>query len=417
VVTTGSLDELYSSIHHVLGELMPVENFYIALYDANKDLISFPYYVDQYDTPPPPAKPEHGLTEYILRTKKPLWAHESVFRQLVEKGEVQVVGSDSIDWIGVPLKVEERIIGVMVAQSYTEGVLYNQDDLNLMEFVSTQVAVSIERKKAEDALRVSLVETRKHAERLALLNRIARAISTTLNLDMLLEIVYQEVTSVVPADSFFVALYDLQTDQLDFRIRVDRDVREEPHFRPLKGSALTALVVNSRKSLLIRDYEQEKDLLPAMTLWGTGQPSQSWLGVPMLLGEEVVGVISVQSYNSYAFGEREQELLSTIADTVAVAIENARLYEAEKRRTARLTQIVKIGTDLGSLRQEDDVLETLVRRTAEIMESITCTVMLIDHAKKEALVMAQVGLPAGSKKRHDKLTLPIIQRMLRKTSV
>jgi PAS domain S-box-containing protein len=62
VVTTSNLNELYHSIHDILGELMPVENFYIALYDSNNDLLSFPYYVDQYDQPPPPAKPERGLT-------------------------------------------------------------------------------------------------------------------------------------------------------------------------------------------------------------------------------------------------------------------------------------------------------------------------------------------------------------------
>jgi PAS domain S-box-containing protein len=411
VVTTASLDELYHSIHDILGELMPVENFYIALYDSTNDLLSFPYYVDLYDQPPPPSKPERGLTEYVIRTKKPLWAPEEVFRKLVQEEEVEVVGSDSFDWIGVPLKLEERVTGVMVAQSYTEGVLYNQEDLDLMEFVSTQVAVSIERKKAEDALRVSLVETRKHAERLALLNRIARAISTTLNLDTLLEIVFQEITSVVPADSFFVGLYDRQTEQIEFRIRVDGDVHEAPHVRPL-GNALTAQVVHSRKHLLIRDYDLEKEHLPMMTLWGTGLPSRSWLGVPMLLGEEVLGLISVQSYSPNAFGERERELLSTIADTVAIAIENARLYEAEKQRTAHLTEIVKLGIELSSLRQEEEVLETLVIRVAEIMDSTTCTVMLIDPEKNEAVVTAQTGLPAGSNQTRVPLNLPIIRKLV-----
>ena len=411
VVTTASLDELYRSIHHILGTLMPVENFYIALYDSTNDLLSFPYYVDRYDQPPQPGKPERGLTEYVMRTKKPLWAPDKVFQRLVQEGEVEVVGSDSFDWIGVPLKLEERVTGVMVAQSYTEGVFYNQEELDLMEFVSTQVAVSIERKKAEDALRVSLEETRQYAERMALLNRVARAISTTLDLDTLLEIVYQEIINAITADSFFIALYDQHTDQLEFRIRVDKDVHEAPHVRPL-GNALTAQVVNNRRSLLIQDYDLEKDHLPMMTLWGTGLPSRSWLGVPMLLGEEVVGVISAQSYSPNAFGERERELLSTIADTVAIAIENARLYEAEKRRTSRLTQIVKFGIDLASIRQEDELLETLVNHIADIMDSPTCTVMLVDMEKNEAVVTAQTGLPAGSNKARITLNLPIIRKLL-----
>ncbi|MFZ2098325.1 MAG: GAF domain-containing protein [Anaerolineales bacterium] len=411
VVTTGSLEELYHSIHQTLGELMPVENFYIALYDPYEDLLSFPYYVDLYDQPPPPAKPEHGLTEYVMRTKKPLWAPEAVFQELIQHGEVEVVGSDSIDWIGVPLKLEEQVTGVMVAQSYTEGVLYNQDDLDLMEFVSTQVAVSIERKKAENALRISLEDTRRYAERMALLNRIARAVSSTLNLDKLLEIIYHEIIAAVPSDSFFVALYDHDTDQLEFRIRVDGDVHEAPHVRPL-GNALTAHVINHKKPLLIHDYELEKDHLPKMTLWGTGEPSRSWLGVPMLMGDDVLGLISVQSYHTNAYGERELELLTTIADTVAVAIENARLYEAEKRRAARLTQIMQLGTELASLREEDEVLGMLVKRAAEIMDSATCTVMLIDQEDNEAVLTAQTGLPASTGKLRVKLTLPVIKQLV-----
>lgn len=410
VVTTTSLDEFFRSIHHILAELMPMENFYIALYDQAKDLLSFPYYVDFYDQPPPPCKPNRGLTEYVIRTGKPLWAPEEVFQELVQQEEVEKVGSDSIDWIGVPLKLAERVTGVMVAQSYAEGINYSQDDLNLMEFVSTQVAVSIERKKAEDALRLSLEDTRQYADRMAILNRVARAISTTLNLDNMLEIVYQEIIKAVPADSFFVALYDRCSDALEFRIRVDGDVHEAPFIRPL-GNALTAQVVNSKKYLLICDYELEKDHLPPMALWGTGLPSRSWLGVPMLSGEDVVGVISVQSYSPNAFGESESELLSTIADTVAIAIENARLYEAEKSRTTRLTQIVKLGTTLASLRHESEVLNTLVKRVAEIMDSTTSTVMLFDGEKKVAVLTAQTGLPESSEISIP-LTLPIVRKLV-----
>lgn len=146
VVTTTSLDELYKSIHSLLGELMPVLNLYIALYDPVSDLLSFPYYVDQYDEPPQTDKPQNGLTEYVLRTKKPLWATGEVFTQLVLDGEADVVGTDSVDWIGVPLKVGDRVIGVMVTQSYTVGVVYDQEQFDLMKFISTQVALAIERK-------------------------------------------------------------------------------------------------------------------------------------------------------------------------------------------------------------------------------------------------------------------------------
>ncbi len=146
VVTTAGLDELYVSIHNILLELMPVPNLYIALYDPESDLISFPYYVDEYDEPTPPTKPQHGLTEYVLRTKKPLWATADVFSKLYEKGEVEMVGTDSVDWIGVPLLVGERVIGVMVIQSYTKGRVFTRANFSMMKFISTQVALAIEHK-------------------------------------------------------------------------------------------------------------------------------------------------------------------------------------------------------------------------------------------------------------------------------
>jgi PAS domain S-box-containing protein len=152
VVTTASLDELYKSIHTILGEFMPVLNLYIALYDPVNDLLSFPYYVDQYDEPPPTAKPENGLTEYVLRTKEPLWATGEVFTRLVLDGEVDILGTNSVDWIGVPLKVNERVIGVMVTQSYTVGVVYDQEQFDLMKFISTQVALAIERKLDQQSI-------------------------------------------------------------------------------------------------------------------------------------------------------------------------------------------------------------------------------------------------------------------------
>jgi PAS domain S-box-containing protein len=164
-VSTASLEELYRSVHNILGALMTVENFYIALYDPASDMLSFPYFVDQYDRPSLPQKPRRGLTEYILRTGKPLLAPPEVFNQLLQQGEVELVGTNSLDWLGVPLKVGKRMIGVMVTQSYTEKTRFSQKELELLEFVSTQVASAIERKQAEEALRESeqkykaLVET------------------------------------------------------------------------------------------------------------------------------------------------------------------------------------------------------------------------------------------------------------------
>jgi signal transduction histidine kinase len=164
-----------------------------------------------------------------------------------------------------------------------------------------------------------------------------------LNLNDLLEIIHREITRVMAAEAFFVVLYDDRTNELDFRIRVDRGVREPDERHPLQES-ITGLVVARRQPLIVRDFEQEKDRLPPVKTWGTQLPAQSMVCVPMLLGEKVVGVISVQAYRPYAFGEADLELLTTIADTVAVAVDNARLYDAVQRHADELERRVAART-------------------------------------------------------------------------
>jgi PAS domain S-box-containing protein len=153
--TTEDLGELYKLIHSVIAELMPAENFYIALYDEATDLLSFPYYADEFDETPTPQKPGKGLTEYVLRCGQPLLATPEVNKQLIENGDVELIGADSVDWLGVPLKTPTDIIGIMAVQTYNPKVRYSQADQDLLVFISTQVAMVIERKRVEADLRES----------------------------------------------------------------------------------------------------------------------------------------------------------------------------------------------------------------------------------------------------------------------
>ncbi|MBP7686709.1 MAG: PAS domain-containing protein, partial [Thermoflexales bacterium] len=309
----------------------------------------------------------HNLPAQYLGTR--LKRGEGLSGQVAQTGETLMI-EDYQGWsgranvydntpfrrvLGMPLKVGGRIIGVINISDDQRTGRYTQDQVRLAALLADHAAIAIDKVRLLD-------ETLQRAERLALLNRIARAIGATLNLADLLEIIYREVTRVMAAEAFFVALYDEAANELDFRIRIDRDVRESAERRPLQ-SGLSDRVVISRQPLLIRDFEQEKGQLPPVKIWGTQLPAQSMVCVPMLMGERVVGIISVQAYRPYAFGAAELELLTTIADTVAVAVENARLFDAsqhhaedlERRvlaRTVELTRAYEHLQDLDRLKDE-----------------------------------------------------------------
>lgn len=154
VINNENLDDLYLSIHKSLADILPVDNLFIALYDQQKNLLSFPYMVDEYDDPYETAPPGRGLTEYVLRSGKPLHVNQEIFKSLVDAGEVDLYGTDSLDWIGVPLRIGENTIGVLVVQSYNEKTRLGERDLNVLIYVSDQIALAIERTRTHNLLKI-----------------------------------------------------------------------------------------------------------------------------------------------------------------------------------------------------------------------------------------------------------------------
>jgi PAS domain S-box-containing protein len=154
------LQQFYAAIHNIVGHLTYARNFYIALYDPQTQMLSFPYFVDEMDPAPAPKRLGRGLTEYVMRTGKPLLATPQVFEELVRTREVDLIGAPSLDWLGVPLKSNSATIGAVVVQSYAQETRYGQRDLEILRFVSQQLATAIEHKRYEEALRRSEVRYR-----------------------------------------------------------------------------------------------------------------------------------------------------------------------------------------------------------------------------------------------------------------
>ncbi|QTA83941.1 Two component system histidine kinase, double chache and HAMP and GAF domains-containing [Desulfonema limicola] len=157
--TANELKALFAVIHNIIRELMYAENCYIALYDSESDIISFPYHVDENDPPPAPRKFGTGLTEYVIKTKEPLLRPVEIMEELYGKRKIDDIGTRSFDWLGIPLKTQEKVIGVIAVQTYSEGIRYKEEDKNILIFVSDQIATAIERVKTEE-------ELRKHRENL-----------------------------------------------------------------------------------------------------------------------------------------------------------------------------------------------------------------------------------------------------------
>lgn len=169
--STNDLNELFSFIHRAVGRVLYAENFLIALYNPETGFLHFEFFVDKYDPPPAPRPLGKGLTGYVLYNDIPLLLSQDDQRRMTEQGLVEVFGTYSASWLGVPLRTPSGTIGVLVVQHYEETGVYAERDVEFLTSVAGQVAVAIERRRAEVALRRSEAELKVFAAKLEASNR------------------------------------------------------------------------------------------------------------------------------------------------------------------------------------------------------------------------------------------------------
>lgn len=178
---TQNLEKLIEIIQEELGKIIDTTNFFIALYDEKTESISLPYHKDKKNNSSsfPIGK---TLSAYVINTKKSLFGTKDTFRKLEELGEIDNPGEYPEIWIGVPLKVEQKVIGILVVQSYTDALAYTIADVKMLEFVSDQISISVNRSKTLSNLKIAL-EKATESDRLksAFLATMSHELRTPLN--------------------------------------------------------------------------------------------------------------------------------------------------------------------------------------------------------------------------------------------
>ena len=335
------MQDFYRAVHGVVGELMYAKNFFIALYDEERHLINWPYWVDEVDIDWPDAntwvefgsRQARGTTAYVLRTGEPQWLPRERQEALIAQGEFELWGEMSEDWLGVPLKSEGRTVGALVVQSYAKEFVYTEQDHELLAYVGKHVGAALSRARA-------IEETRQRNAELAFINGVQQAIAGELDPQAIYDIVGAKLRDVFDAQVVDIAVYDEAAQLLRFPYTIERGVRYPDEPIPLVG--FRRHVMETREPLMINE-----NLAEASEEYGnpqvlTGEPSRSGIWAPVHARDSAIGVISLQNLDrEHAFTDSDLRILATLAGSLSLALENARLFEAQREAESEYRLLVE----------------------------------------------------------------------------
>lgn len=216
---------------------------------------------------------------------------------------------------------------------------------------------------------------------LGLLNEASREIiRAELNVEALSELIYRAASKVVDTSSFHLGLFEPESDRYTLVVRVQDRVRLPPLTVDLpSGDGLVGWMRQTGRSLLVEDFTAEMDRLPARPRYQSDRPPRSGIYVPLLDGGNVIGTISIQSYQPYAFDADDLRMLSLLADQAAVAISKARAFAAANERAVQLQAIQDVSERITAILDLDQLLPSVVRLIRERFGYHTVHIFLLEE--------------------------------------
>jgi GAF domain-containing protein len=281
--------------------------------------------------------------------------------------------------VAVPVMVRGEVIATIAARKPRPNDTWSDDEITLLESVTSQTAMALEsaRQRSEEQRRVSELEV---------LNRISQAVSQMLRLDSLYRVVHSQINQVLGETDIFFSVYNQEENTLSFPYASERGELLKLPTLPL-GRGLTSLVIKSRQPLmLVEDVERRARELGAEVI---GRTAKSWLGVPLLLGDDVIGVICVQDTDrEERYSEDDAALLSTIASQISAAIQNTRLLEQVQQSARRERLIHEISSRVRRSADMKTILETTARELGRALNASRASVR-IGKTESEDLASAR----------------------------
>ncbi len=381
--TVNDLHAFYTAIHEQIRYIVGDYGIVIALYDQKTNSINIPYLWEEgkfssIDTFPL----GEGLTSILIRTREPLMLVEDTEKRSIAMG-AKVAGRAAKSWLGVPMVARGEAIGAIIIQDLEKEHSFDEGDLRFVMAIANQISGALYNIRLLDESRRSALQFETAAE-------IARDISSSLNLDELLQKAVSLIRSRFEFYHAGIFLKDLSGEFIVIREATGEagaQMKRAGYKLGVGSKSVIGFVSGRGEVLVVNDTARDATyhfnaLLP---------DTRSEAAIPLKIGERIVGVLDVQSTETYAFAEDNLRTLQILADQLAVAVVNTELFAETQEHLAQHRLLHHITTTAASGTTLDEALQSAVNGLQVTLGGDRVSILLVDREKKALVVRAAVG--------------------------
>jgi len=338
-----------------------------------------------------PLDGEWGITVIAARTDQPVYVPDV-------RDDLRYVdtGFAAASELAVPVQIEGRVLGVINVES-REPDAYTPADAQLLSTLASQAALALENAHL-------YAQERRRAEEMAAVNRVARRVSASLDLQETLDGIVSATAELAPCVLAEISLWDEERQRLTLqalRCEPERAFPIGEVYPP--GEGYTGWVVRNRHPLLVPDVDARQDIRPSLL---PGElPFKAYVGLPLLAGDELIGTLVLIHDRTGAFDEEDLRLLDGLAGQAAVAIRNAQLFEEIERKARRLAALNAVAAVINQPLPLQEVMDQTVAKVTEVMEIEAGCIRLLDQATEELAIVSYRGLSPEYIRREERIHL------------
>ena len=319
-----------------IAEIFATKDMSIALYDKARGLMTMPYYLEHGERFPVDATPmSTGLTAHVIHTRQPLVINADLMRRAAELGS-RAIGDATqtlatISYAGVPILKGDEAVGVVALYGDRENA-FAESDVRLLQTLSNAMTVALENARLFDETQRLFKAEQQRAAELAIINSVQQALAAELNMQGIYDAVGDKIREIFGHSDLGIRIYDPQTNMIHYPYVYEDGQRIEIASNPLSDTGFAAHVLRTRETLVFNENMREADRkYGSYTIPGT-KDEQSAVFVPLVVGDQARGLISLTNMErEHAFSDSDVRLLQTLANSMSVALENARLFDETQR--------------------------------------------------------------------------------------